>query len=589
MILSDAIVICLRELNLRYLFGVSGANIEHIHDSIFRLGDERFQTVMTKSEYGAAFMADARARTHHTLGVCCATSGGGMMNLAVGIAESFAHSVPVLALVGQPPLQQEGRGGFQDSSGLGATVNAKAMWQAISKYACKVESADHFWELFFSALTKPYVGRKGPSVMLLPRDVMDVDVGCVPEGFVESVLAAFESDIKAKVADDLMLTLWEQINAAEKPVMVFGSGIVRQQAVDEAIRFAVLSGIPVVSTLACPGVFPNQHEQYLGMIGVAGHPSAHHYIEYEADLIISVGSQLRSMTRATLEAALAEKPLWIIHDDVSELDQQLHPQHTIEMDCKKWLLKMLDLQAESPIFKAKRLPRPVTCFKPEKTEYSLVKKRHPSDYRSAEGDVLTQSSALKTLNRYLPSAGHILFDAGNCAAAAAHFLKMPLNVTNTIALGMGGMGYAIAGAIGAQLGEPNSKRTMVFCGDGAFMMAGLEIHTAVELQLPILWVVFNNSMHGMCVTRQHLYFNGRIEGNTYGDIGIARIASGFGKEDQIWTSRVSSSTELTTALNTYFQDFAHLPGVVELKIATEEMPPFKPFLGQDTPIETAWI
>ena len=129
MILADAIVTCLRELNLRYMFGVSGANIEHVHDAVFRLGkidnvehgqaQNSFATVMTKSEYGAAFMADARARTHNTLGVCCATSGGGMMNLAVGIAESYAHSVPVLALVGQPPIAQEGRGSFQDSSGIG--------------------------------------------------------------------------------------------------------------------------------------------------------------------------------------------------------------------------------------------------------------------------------------------------------------------------------------------------------------------------------------------------------------------------------------------------------------------------------------
>src|SRR5688500_13602201 len=124
MIVADALASSLRDWGIRHVFGVSGANIEHFHDAIHRLGDGRLQAVLARSEVGAAFMADGHARVHRTLGVCCATSGGGMMNLAVGIAESFAESVPVLAIVGQVPTSVEGRGGFQDSSGIGRTVDA---------------------------------------------------------------------------------------------------------------------------------------------------------------------------------------------------------------------------------------------------------------------------------------------------------------------------------------------------------------------------------------------------------------------------------------------------------------------------------
>src|SRR6185312_7941219 len=117
--LVDALVATLAAWDIRFVFGVSGANIEHVHDAIHRLGSSQLRAVLAKSEVGAAFMADARARVHRTLGVCCATSGGGMMNLAVGLAEAYAESVPVLALIGQPPSQLAGRGGFQDSSGIG--------------------------------------------------------------------------------------------------------------------------------------------------------------------------------------------------------------------------------------------------------------------------------------------------------------------------------------------------------------------------------------------------------------------------------------------------------------------------------------
>src|ERR1700720_3132665 len=107
--LVDAVVHALRALDVRFVFGVSGANIEHLHDAVHRLCGAPL-SVMAKSETGAAFMADGYARVHRRLGVCCATSGGGMMNLAVGIAESHAESVPVLALVGQPAATGEGRG-----------------------------------------------------------------------------------------------------------------------------------------------------------------------------------------------------------------------------------------------------------------------------------------------------------------------------------------------------------------------------------------------------------------------------------------------------------------------------------------------
>ena len=121
--LSDALVTTLRHWGIQSVFGVSGANIEHFHDSIHRLGGGELKSVMARTEMGAAFMADANARIHRRLGVCCSTSGGGMMNLAVGIAESYNDSVPVLAVVGQPPSILEGCGAFQDSSGIGRSVD----------------------------------------------------------------------------------------------------------------------------------------------------------------------------------------------------------------------------------------------------------------------------------------------------------------------------------------------------------------------------------------------------------------------------------------------------------------------------------
>ena len=188
---------------------------------------------------------------------------------------------------------------------------------------------------------------------------------------------------------------------------------------------------------------------------------------------------------------------------------------------------------------------------------------------------LRQSEALRMLSRVLPATGFLLIDAGNCAAAAAHYLQLPAQVQSHIALGMGGMGYAVAGAIGAQLGSADDDRTTVICGDGAFLMTGMEVHTAVDLGLPILWVVFNNNMHGMCVTRQLRLFNGRYEGNRYSLVNIAQLARGFGDEQHLWVGCATNSAELNALLADYYGQPNPKPGVLELKIGIEELPPME--------------
>ena len=369
-------------------------------------------------------------------------------------------------------------------------------------------------------------------------------------------------------------------------MLVLGSGVARHNAENAARRFVESTNIRVVSTLSCPGIFSNDDKRYLGMIGVAGHPSAHSFIEDSADFILSVGTQLRAMTRATLESALTEKSLCMVNSDFQELDESLNPNMLLTSDASMFFEVLNEKQGESPLqFTVDDVPHSVTCFSPQKIQYQQLVDAASSN---AQHQGLTQSAALMVVNQYLPDQGHILFDAGNCAAAAAHFLKIPPNVSTNIALGMGGMGYAIAGAIGAQLGEPKPSRTTVLCGDGAFMMTGLEIHTAVDLQLPILWIVFNNNMHGMCVTRQQLYFSGRIEGNTYASVDIATISKGFGGEDRIWAKTATSLTELDALLDEYVSRRVHMPGVLELKIAEEELPPFMPFVTQDSEVQKAW-
>jgi acetolactate synthase-1/2/3 large subunit len=567
--LVDALVTTLRDWDVRYVFGVSGANIEHVHDAIHRLGGGRLRSVLAKSEVGAAFMADCRARVHRTLGVCSATSGGGMMNLAVGVAEAYAESVPMLALVGQVPSSLEGRGGFQDSSGIGRTVDAVRLWRSMAKFVAKVEAGRTFWSHLHEAVEAALSGRPGPAVLLLPRDVYEAEVGPRPSWLPQRLdeLAA-----RGTVESSQLHALFDLVKGARRPVLIAGTGVARSSDPDAVARFAIESNLPVVTTMGNPGAFPNDHPLFLGMIGAAGHPSAHAYLDDRADRIIAVGTGLDAMTRGGLGRALERARIAVVNVDAAPLLRTLDPALVVEADAGHVFRRLLDLRANEP-FRA-----------PAVLEYELT--RHPTPLAAPlVGDVpragtfLRQSEALEVLAQYLPRARHVLFDAGNCAAAALHALPIHGGTTSTIALGMGGMGYAIAGAIGAQLGDDPERGAVVVCGDGAFLMTGLEVHTAVELGLPILFVVFNNGKHGMCVTRQQLYFAGRIESSRYDSVEVATLARGLGPAERLWVGRASTRAELCAALDTYYGAHARLPGVLELDLPVDEVPPFAPFLA----------
>lgn len=570
--LSDALVTTLREWGVPSVFGVSGANIEHFHDSIYRLGGDQLKSVLARTEMGAAFMADANARVHRTLGVCCSTSGGGMMNLAVGVAESFNDSVPVLAIVGQPPKALEGCGAFQDSSGIGRSVDALALWNAITKYTARIEEPADFWPSLEKAVRIALSGRPGPVALLIPRDINESEVGEMPDSIIE--LLKNRPTLVPKFEE--IVELDKMVRRAKKPVMIIGSGMRRSSHPNTARDYAIGAKIPVVTTMADPCAFPNGHPLYLGMVGVAGHPSAHRYINEEADLIIAVGTGFNIMARAPIAMGLGRSKVAVVNVDVEKILNALTPALTIEADAAPTFNALIARWRAEP-FNAPSLGNyKLTRFVAELDPPSQVKSK---DFKKKS--VLLQSEALSILQHHLPKDGHLIFDAGNCAASALHYLTMPEGSSGTIALGMGGMGYSIPAAIGAQISSKEGTQTTVICGDGAFLMLGLEVHTAVELGLPILFVVFNNNKHGMCVTRQQLFFEGRTEATEYQGIQIKDVARGLAGPDQLWSQSASNAAELEKALQDFGHQGATKPGILELHLPLEELPPFSPFLPKE--------
>ncbi|HEU4535019.1 MAG TPA: thiamine pyrophosphate-dependent enzyme, partial [Polyangiaceae bacterium] len=355
-----------------------------------------------------------------------------------------------------------------------------------------------------------------------------------------------------------------------------------------ASDFARALRLPVVTTMSARGEFTNDNPLYLGMLGSAGHPSVHDFLRDEADLLLVAGTGMGAMSRGPLASGaldLARTRIAAINLDPGELERGFAPYQTpaslplqlLRADAGAAFRTLLELWGEAPFYKPLFSDYERSYYKP-----CLAQPIEGGPASGVRGSLL-QSDALAILAEHTPQAGHVLFDAGNCAAAALHYVDVEPGVSSTIALGMGGMGYALAGAIGAQLGSLPGTRTLVFAGDGAFLMTGFEVHTAVDLKLPILFVVFNNNMHGMCAVRQQLYFGSRYESVRYPAVDLSAVARGFADPDALWVGAARSAKELYQRLDEYYNGAADRPGVLELCLAQEEMPPFAPFLPADAP------
>ncbi|OUS26136.1 hypothetical protein A9Q99_19355 [Gammaproteobacteria bacterium 45_16_T64] len=569
--ISDAIASILSQLDVNYLFGVSGANIETLHDAVHRLDAHNVESVLCKSEVGAAFMADGYARHKRpynkaALGVCCSTSGGGMLNLAVGVAEARASGIPLLALVGCPPSVMEGQGAFQDASGGLDRVDGYSLWSAITKYTAVITQAG-FWSQIYEAITQALNGFCGPVALLLPRDIMESEAPPCPDFWPLSP-KDFLTDTENRVCESLDTDLDDLIQAitgCSAPLIVAGP---EMQGNAELQAFCHSTGIPVVTTLECTSAFPNSHPRYIGSIGVAGHSAAHNYLQ-TCDLVLSLGSQLEGMTRAPFEKALQQKNTWIVNRSVSSTPNYAN-------------LRSIKL---SPTLITSRLSTAKASLKDKfnhitfDTLIHVTPKLVKHDKRHNPG--LTTSESLIALQPHLDQFSRVFMDAGNCAASAAHYLTLPDHAHSTIALGMGGMGYAICASTGAQLAGDTGK-SLVICGDGAFLMAGMEIHTAIERQLPILWVIFNDSQHGMCTSRQRFHFESRLTCTQYSSVNFQGVARGLAGENELWTARVHDQQQLSRKLAEYSALPIQAPGVIELIINKEEIPPFFPLSVMET-------
>ncbi|NMO05228.1 thiamine pyrophosphate-binding protein [Gordonia sp. TBRC 11910] len=538
-----------RDRGMRTAFGVHGANVEDLYAAAADVGTF---TVVAKHEFAAGAMADGLARVTGAPSLVMTTSGGAAVNVLAALAESYDSRVPVLALIGSPPRAVTGRGGFQDMLSPPDTIDLMRALSGLTGYCTVLDRPDAGELAIKNAFATLDHGL--PAAIVVPKDVQAQEVpesfGPVPRPTSAPVVAATpELD---RLADQLAA---ERIRGGR--ICIWLGGEASRRRVGPIVeRIANRLGAVVVTSPE--GIDTIEAAHSAGVTGVMGHPGAQRAIT-AADTCLAIGCRMTLTDRAGLDDALAASEVVYLGSQSPRYPQCAE----VIVDDLPAALAVIDdrLRAHRLAVEVRSTPDRDYLVPP------------PVD----GSDMLTLRQIVETIDAELPDTAKVFVDAGNAGAAALHYLRPTSGQRVTVALGMGGMGYAIAAGIGVAIADGTSQpgtRTVVIAGDGAFFMHGMEIHTAVQYDAAVTLIVLNNNAHGMCVTREGLYFPAHPSVNRFRPTDIAAgLAAMFG---DLPVFHPTTAEELSDAAATAFADRG--PKCVVVDCHCDEIPPFAPFI-----------
>ncbi|MBA2653143.1 MAG: thiamine pyrophosphate-binding protein [Tatlockia sp.] len=559
---SQYIIKYLEHIGIQMIFGVGGANVEDLYNAAAE-PNSKLQAIIAKQEFGAYCMAEAYSHLKPGLGVVITTSGPGAMNIVPGLAESYASNSSVLALIGQPIASLQGKGAFQDTSGLNDTLNSDVLFKTLGhKYFFHIRAANELPEQLFRAVSASLSEPTGPAILAINKDVYQQGVKEDNPFFLKQPEIKTLEIRQPFEATEAFLDKFFANQPSPRIVIIAGSGLMRTDSETLLNELALKLNARIVCTPSAKSLIDKSNQLFKGMIGITAHDAAIKTV-FEADLVIVVGTRLSVTSSVGIGEVLATKTILYINNQNSFISFDQKQNHQLLGSIPLALNKLLSYFSNQ-----KPLNPPSTWSSNESFQL-----KEPVYFHSGKKTEMNSKDIFSIISQSIEKGALIYVDAGNTGAAALHYLEPATKSYYEIALGMGGMGYAICAGIGAAL--YTKKRVYIIAGDGAFLMTGMEIHTAVENQLPIVLIILNNDGHAMCKTREKLFFDTEynydlFKNHTHFAKGLAALFPG------LTGFQVDTISELKNTL----KKIKNNPGPIclDITISADEIPPFLPFV-----------
>ena len=468
----------LKEEGVDILFGYPGACTIDISDELYK--QDYTRVILPRHEQALVHAADAYARSTGKVGVCLVTSGPGATNLVTGIATANYDSVPLVCFTGQVARNLIGNDAFQEVDIVGIT-------RSICKYGITVQKREDLGRIIKEAFYIARTGRPGPVVIDLPKDVM-AELGS-PEYPQTVNIRGYKPNTEVHIGQ--LKRAMKMLNKAKKPLFLAGGGVKIANAVEIFTKIVDITKIPVVTTIMGRGAIPTNHPLFIGNLGMHGAYAANMAVS-ECDLLFSIGTRFNDRITGKIHEFAPNAQIVHIDIDTASISRNVHVDIPIVADAKTATEKILEYAAFHD-----------TAQWLEKIEG--WKEEHP--LKMKEKPVLTPQKVIETINEMFEEA-IVVTDVGQHQMFTTQYLELTEKKQLLTSGGLGTMGYGFPGAIGAQLGNPDTP-VIAISGDGGMQMNIQEFATAVGQELPLILCVFNNNYLGMVRQWQKLFYGKR--------------------------------------------------------------------------------
>lgn len=469
----EAIVRYLEQLDIDTVFGGAGENAAGLMLALS--GSRRLRTIITKNEQAAAFMACGYAMFSDKVGVCFATAGPGAFNLISGLSVALTDSYPLIAITGYSSLKWTGRGSLNETSGVGRTPNSQRMFDATTKKNYFIAELSQVSGVLEDAIRTVREGRPGPVHIAVNEDLTDPALEVQNfRGISISVPPVEPDPTDVEVAARVLA---QALQHDRNVVMLVGFGAIRAGAGVDIRELALRYQIPVLTTLDGKGILDEKHPLAVGVFADSGHRIASELF-LRANVVLAVGNSFaQHATFDFREDLLAGKTLIHVNIDPGDIDRVYPADHAIVGDAKR------AIRALSAALSRHELNVPPRTYKtPEFDDQRIIQ---------LDDERLHPGRLVQSISKMLPERGIVLADAGAHAAWLGYYLELRYGQNFRKPGTFGPMGIAVNGAIGVKLADP-SRTVVAAVGDGSYLMAGFELMTAVQHDIPVIWVIFDD-------------------------------------------------------------------------------------------------
>ncbi|MEE9411609.1 MAG: thiamine pyrophosphate-binding protein [Methylococcales bacterium] len=511
--LGDLLMSYLEQLDIEYVFGIPGGSIEPLYNALARSEQRNGpRSITARHETGAAFMAEGYTRATGKIGVCCATTGPGATNLITGVSSAYENQIPMLVITAQTAISNFGKGSVQESSCTG--LNTLGMFQHCTRYNTLVSHTDQFEQKLVSAVMTAYQFPQGPVHLSIPIDIMRKLAHTSSPNYDLAML----TQQPTLVDENATKKLGELIEQADQPVFVLGADCA--SAAGTILELAIQLQALIVTTPEGRGFISPHHPLYRGTIGIAGHITANNLLsDKKTDLVIAIGTKLgEGSTGGWDPTTIMNDRLVHIESDAGRLIRSPMAKLQIRGNLNSVFNQLLSSMTNSDDEQAthdykQKWTQHLADITHTKQQVQFNFKINNQEKCFSEATPIKPQRLMYGLTEQLPPKTLYVADSGNSMMWAIHYLhpydrRLAGQRTNAcsllhVSVEFGSMGWAIGTSIGMALAR-KSQPVVCITGDGSHLMSGQEITVAVQEQLPLIYVILNDSAFGIVRHGQQL-------------------------------------------------------------------------------------